>query len=138
MSFFLILFLTSLFGIMLLIGRKIFALRGGSYDIPKNFEFVIDVPDFDHVLKLIRQKSRRYGYVTLIILIRIYVVSVHAIKKYSRKLWFWIKQKVLGFKTQGKVVKASREANKFLLKVGEYKDRIRKIKDKIKEEEGLN
>ncbi len=138
MSFFLILFLVSLLGIILLIGRKVFSLRSDNYDIPNDFEFVINVPDFEYIVTTSRKKFRKYGYITLIILIRLYVLAVHAVKRGFEKAWLWTKQKILGFKAEKKVTRVSREANKFLLKVGEYKSKIRKIKEKIKEEEGLN
>jgi len=136
MSVFLILFLISTFGIALLVGRKMLVLKNTEYSAPSDFDFLIEVPDFKEVKTILHQKSRRYGYIALVITIRTYVLMSHTLKRKSETLWQFIKRRLA---RRNKVKVPHEEAeNKFLTKVSEYKRRIQRIKEKIKEEEGLN
>ena len=135
MSLFLVLFFISAMGLSILIGRKMYVLRHTEVHVPKDLDFTIDVPDFEDVKHVFITKSRRYGYVALVITIRLYVIGTHAAKQNIRKLTQLIKDRV--HKRQIKP-KAQKPENKFLKRITEYKNKIERIKDRIKTEEGLN
>lgn len=137
MSVFLILFLASALGILLLVGRKMVLLRNGDFSIPTDFEFALEVPDFEQLRSTLQKKSRRFGYIALVIIIRLYVLGVHFLKRKLTVLWRIIVRK---FKRRNKPenTEMTAEENKFLQKITAYKKRIRRIKERIKEEEGLN
>ncbi|MFM7088440.1 MAG: hypothetical protein ACKOW9_02830 [Candidatus Paceibacterota bacterium] len=135
MSFFLVLFLTSVTGMVALIGRKVYTLRNTDVHVPMDFDFSIDVPDFEEVGQHILKKSKRYSYILLVITIRAYVLGTHATKKQIQKVTQIIKKRL--HKRHARPIQTPTE-NKFLKRVTEYKHRIRKIKEQIKTEEGLN
>ncbi len=134
MSVFLILFLISITGLLILIGRKMLVMRQGDLHIPANFDFSIEVPDFEEVREVVIKKSRRYGYIMLVITIRLYVLSAHTIKQQSKSIISKIKSRI---PASHKTLNDKKE-NKFLKKVSDYKQKISHLKSKIKEEEGLN
>ncbi|MFN4181315.1 MAG: hypothetical protein ACK4FA_01285 [Candidatus Paceibacteria bacterium] len=136
MSFFLVLFFTSAIGITALVGRKVYALRHTEVHVPRDIDFTIDVPDFEEVKNTLIKKSRRYGYVALVVTIRLYVLGTHATKHHTRQIVKKIKERLNKRHTAKPTTHKSE--NKFLKKVTEYKNRIEKIKEQIKTEEGLN
>ncbi len=135
MSVFLILFLIAASGIILLVGRKMLVLKHSQYSAPADFDFLIEIPDFDELKNAFHKKSRRYGYIALVLTIRTYVITSHVLKRKSETLWQWLKRR-LAKKNHPKA--AHDIDNKFLTRISEYKKRIRRIKERIKEEEGLN
>ena len=134
MSIVLILFFISLLSIVFMIGQKLVLLRNGL--VVKN-NFSIEIPDIHEVRYLIFQKTRKYGYVSLIATIRFYVVSVNLFKKNYQKTKS--KTMILVSKYIPHRVKRAqvKEISGFLKKISDYKHKIKRIKHQIKEEEGI-
>lgn len=110
-------------------------LKNTQFSVPADFDFMVEVPDLAEVKTILHKKSRRYGYIALVVTIRAYVLTSHALKQKSETLWQLIKRKLAKRNKEKTHVEAE---NKFLTRISEYKNRIRRIKEKIKEEEGLN
>lgn len=139
MPILIILFLLSLAGIMVMIGRKLVLLRKGEAMTLSEQIILIELPDIEDLKKDTKKKIRRYGYVTLIIGLRVYLISSNLLKKkYSE-----IKDKAKVFINKYVAPKMKvreeqkQEVSKFLKRVSEYKNKIDKIKNRIKEEEGF-
>lgn len=133
MNTLLILFFVSLLGISFMVGRKVKLLRKGALDV--NGEFPWKVPETHEVRRITVRSLKRYGYVILVITIRSYIKSSDFIKgKYDV-----LKDRVINSinKRMNKegVTEESKEPSKFLKMVSEYKNKVREIKDRIREQE---
>lgn len=135
-----ILFFGSLLLMSIMIGKKMFALRGiennkEAHEILKN----MDVPDLEDIKYAALKRLKGFGYSALVTSIRLYVLSSHLIKRTGKELYKVAKdkmtKKVKG--PEGEVMEP-REVSKFLKKVSEYKDKIKNIKHRIKKEENIN
>jgi hypothetical protein len=103
------------------------------------YDFVINVPDIEEVRDITNKNLSKAGYFLLVVVLRAYLLSLNFLKQ----KYLLLKQKINEIKQQRRLKKGieiteTREENKFLQKISEYKAKIRKIKKKIKEEEGLN
>ena len=132
MSIFLTLFLASLLGIILLVGRRV--LAEGDSRRYEEFDLVLQVPDIEEIKLSVVKNGKRYGYLLLVIGIRAYVLTLDFTKKQTRAFYKQISKR---FKKKDTAAQTDVE-NGFLKKMSEYKDKIKEIKDKIREEEGLN
>jgi len=131
MYFLLILFFTSLFGIIFMIGRKLVILQNGQAFHRE--EILFKAPFFEEWKHLTIKNIRKHGYIGLVATIRFYVRSSDFLKnKYQETK---IKIKNMRSKNQNGNFGEKREVNKFLKMISEYKHKIREIKHKIKEEE---
>jgi len=142
MSIFLILFFTALLSIGFMLGRKLFMLKKSGMLENRVFgdeDFVFIVPDVEEISSVAGKNLKKIGYVALVSGMRIYMLSSNFLsKKYED-----VKSKVIEIKNKNnigaRIIKSERkEASKFLKVIGEYKTKIKRIKRKIKEEEGLN
>ena len=134
-TFYIIIFVLSLVSITVLVGRKMAILRSGGgakKDEPLPHPFF---PDWEKVFEFIKKSSRRYGYVATVAFIRLYVRSSNLTREKSRE----ITEKLLNLinrKKNGNGAPAeTHEVNKFLKMVAEYKEKIRRIKHRVHEEE---
>lgn len=141
MSIFLILFFIALLSISFMIVRKLFVLKKLGLNNREfgDEDFVFIVPDLEEIGGVASKNLKKVGYVALVSTIRVYMISSNLLKKKYAD----IKEKVREIKNKNnigpKVVDPEiKEASKFLKVVGEYKTKIKRIKRKIKEEEGLN
>ncbi len=123
---------------VVMIGRKVFALRGVQNKNTAEHSFEIDVPDFDKIRHLVGGKIKKHGYNTLVTSMRLYILSSHFSKKTSKKLYAKAKNK-LSRKRNHPVgdLGEQKGASGFLKRISEYKGKIRNIKHRIKEEENL-
>jgi len=130
----LILFFISLVSISVMIGRKLVLLRSGnvqvSYDIPMEIPYV---KELQHVTI---KNIKKYGYMSVVTTLRLYIRSSHLIKKNYQNIKEQVKNRIEKNRTDT-ASGDKREVNKFLKMVGDYKHKIREIKHKIKEEENL-
>jgi len=136
MYLFLILFFLSLAGITIMIGRKFILLKNGSL-VNTEEKFSIKVPNLHEVKHIATKSTRKYGFIALVIVLRTYILSVHAIKKTYKKSKNKInKVHKKYFPHKQKEVKP-KEVSGFLKMMSDYKQKVRKIKHQIKEEEGI-
>lgn len=95
-------------------------------------ETSLQIPYMTEIRHVTIRKIKKYGYVTLVMVIRVYFRSINTIKlKYAKlkfKLSNWHKHEI-----ENGIEK--KQISGFLKIVSEYKHKIRKIKHSIKEEE---
>lgn len=134
----LILFFIALLGIGILIGRKLLLLRNGEVMIIESEYAHPFVPDLEKIKEATAKHTKKFGYVALVATIRVYLRSANLIKSTSKNIKDKIKNlinKIIN-KNTGKMPE-KREVSKFLKMVSDYKYKIRNIKHRIHEEEGM-
>lgn len=133
----LILFFLSLAGIIFMIGKKLILLKEGQLTVRENFE--IEVPNFQEVKYIAVKNTKKHGYIILVESIRFSIKSSsflkHVFKKLTNKINSIIKKYILK-KEKEEEIKV-REVSGFLKMISDYKQKIRKIKHQIKEEEKM-
>jgi len=142
MSIFLILFFTALIGISLILGRRLFLLKKAGMNNEREFgddDFAFVIPDLEKISGIVGKELKKVGYITFVSGLRIYMLSFNFLKNKYKNL----KVKIRDIKSKNNIgtqiiKRKKQEASKFLKVVSEYKTKIKKIKRKIKEEEGLN
>jgi len=127
----LILFFGSLVGIAVMIGRKLALLQNGQ--ITGREETIFKVPSLEEWKYLTVKNAKKHGYAGLVATIRMYVLSVNFLKKKLEDL----KIKVKNMRGRKLNEEENREVSGFLKMISEYKQKIRDIKEKVKEEENL-
>lgn len=133
MYFILTLFFGSLIGIIIMIGRKVFLIQNGQVtEFAKSETEGQYWEEFKYgaILGL-----KKLGYALLVEIIRLYVKLVNFLKTKYQEVATKIKT-MYAKKSEGGA-KEPREASKFLKMVGQYKRKLRRIKEKVKEEENL-
>ena len=130
----LILFFTSLLSIIIMIGRKLVLQKSGQMTDNNTAE---EIPFGIHHLQKIKHLTianiKKYEHIVLVETLRLYVKTMNLLKnKYQA-----IKIKIRNIKTRNHANGEKKEISKFLKIIGDYKNRIREIKHKIKKEENL-
>lgn len=128
---FLTLFSASLLGIVFMIGRKwVFIQKGQVFEAEKEMS---ESEYWEELQRAAKEGLRKFGFVMLVIIIRIYVKIVTFLKKVFLAGVGRI-DALYGRMTiqegTGPV-----EPNKFLKKMGEYKKKVKRIKDRVRREE---
>jgi hypothetical protein len=96
------------------------------------------VPDLQKIKHITFKSTKRFGYVTLFITLRFFIKSSNFIKTKSKIIIKELKNKFRKNKENyADEIIEKKEVSKYLKVISEYKDKIRKIKDVIKEEEGI-
>lgn len=135
MTIILILFFLSLIAIMFMVGKRLILLKEKQITIDTNV--AIDIPDLQDIKIMTFRGLKKYGYITLVILIRFYVIA----SNFLRKKYQEIKSKILiAFDkyTSSKVEGGEKkEVSKFLKTISDYKKQIKRIKNRIEKEEEL-
>lgn len=134
MNIFLILFLISLLGILFILRRKTVMLRKGV--ITPEGEFPWKVPETEEVKYLASKNLRKIGYIVLVIIIHAYLKSSDLIKESYHGVRNKLK-KIINKRNLKPENRENKEVSGFLKMVSEYKEKVRKIKNKIREEENL-
>lgn len=137
MYFLLILFFGSLIGITFMIGRKLLLIQSGQISYKDNTETFLKAQYLEELKHSAIKTIKKHRYTGLVTIVRIYVISSSFIKdKYEK-----VKIKIINIfhkKTNSNnTIKEKREVPKFLKIITEYKNKIREIRHKIKEEENL-
>ncbi len=134
----LFIFLISLSGLGFLFFRKFKAL-GPELVARRRFDhtqFFFDVPELEDISVIVVKQMKRYGYLTLVTTLRIYVrggkVAQNLAKTIGKRATA-LSHKYLVKKKEKQGVRTS----KFLKTVGEYKHKIATLKERIKREEGI-
>ncbi len=131
MYFLLILFFSSLLGITFMIGRKLLMLQNGQVTFRDETETFLKAQYLETLKHSAIRAIRKYSYLGLVTTIRSYFRSVNFLKdKYQI-----IKTKIKNIYHRNQAGDEKKEVSKFLKMILEYKQKIRAIKHKIKEEE---
>ena len=126
------LFFISLAGIIFMVSRKVMSLDGKSHVTEEAVLFKIPHPVELREITLMGVK--KYGYLILVISVKAYIKSTGFLKQ----KWVDLKEKLAEIHQKHILKKETpnaRNVSKFLRVVSEYKNKVRKIKEKIEEEE---
>jgi hypothetical protein len=96
------------------------------------------VPELQKIKHLTFKNIRRLGYLTIFVTLRFFIKSSNFLKITSKMLLEELKNKLKKNKNSsldGTIEK--KEVSKYLRIISEYQQKIRKMKHKIKEEEGI-
>ena len=138
MYFLLILFFGSLLGIIFMIGRKLLLLQSGQVSQRDNVETFLKAQYFEELKHSTIKTIKKHRYTGLVTIVRLYVRSSSFIKNKYELVKTKIKNiyhKKVG--SEVNEIKERQEVPKFLKIISEYKNKIREISHKIKEEEDL-
>lgn len=127
-----ILFLFSLTGIIVMIGRKLAPVRNGEI-LEQEFSHPL-TPDFEKIKDMTSKSTKRYGYLALVSVLRLHIRLTNVLKNIYEQLKIKIQNIVEKNNVNDKMLE-NKEENKFLKMISDYKHKIRNIKHKIKEEE---
>jgi hypothetical protein len=129
MYFLLILFFTSLLGIIIMVGRKLVLIKNGqAFSIEEKF---FKTQYLEECKDLTIKNIKKCSYKGLVATIRCYIRSSNFLKnKYEV-----VKIKIKNMRGKKLNDNEKKEVNKFLKMISEYKHKIREIKHKIREEE---
>ncbi len=131
----LIFFFLSLVGIIMMIGFKLALVRNGhTIKIEHSHPFVLDLQKMKH---LTLRGVKRFGYLALFVTIRFFVKSSNSIKNTSKIVLKELQEKFGGNKNSLNEITEKKEVSKYLKIIGEYRQKIKEMKHKIKEEEGI-
>jgi hypothetical protein len=135
----LVLFYIALLSIIIMVSRKLSLVRGG-HDIPVNrggaiFEFY----SIDSVKYHAGRHTKKLGRIMVIVVLRLYVRSSIFLKNKYRVAKIKVKNSFNGNSdSENENTPGKQEASKFLKMISDYKQRISRIKHRIKEEEENN
>ena len=127
----LILFFASLVSIIIMIGRKLSILKHEQILIQE--EVVLEFPYLKEIKHITVTNIRKRGYALLVATVRFYVLGANLLKNKYKEVKSKIKNRNIGNHINGE----KKEISKFLKIIGDYKQKIREIKHKIKKEENL-
>jgi hypothetical protein len=123
-----ILFLVSLIGIVIMLGRKLLLIQNGELEVMERH-----VPEVHHYFRdwarFLIDGLRNIGFALLVGTIRIYVRLTLLVRNQFKSLV----EKINTIQAEDPYEK--REVSKFLRLMGEYKKKLREIKKKVKREE---
>ena len=117
-----------------MIGRKITMIRNGQIISSPYFHPL--VPDIQKIKYSINENAKKIGYLSLVLIIRLYVRSSKFLKQRYEEAKIKVKNKFTK-KAEGLNGEPTEEyqVSGFLKMISEYKHKIRNIKHKIHEEE---
>lgn len=133
MNYLPLVFFASLVGVMIMIYRKVNHLREGRVLEPG--EFLFEIPTLADIRAKTAEKTKVAGELGLIGAVKFYLHSSNLFKALSRETKAFVKKMIYEYYSS-RNKDGEHEASKFLKMVGEYKQKVRKIKRKI-EEEGI-
>lgn len=136
MAIILTLFFLSLSGIIYMIGSKLILLKHGEVVIQKHIP--IKIPDAEEFKYIFIKNTRRYGFILLVITLRISIKSSYFLKKKFKEIKDIVIEKIKKIITGKKhEILEEKEVSSFLKTISDYKSKVNRIKDRIKEEEGI-
>jgi hypothetical protein len=96
------------------------------------------VPDLQKIKHVAKKNAKKVGYISLFLILKFFIKSSNLIKTKSKILIKELKKKFRKNKENyADELIEKKEVSKYLKVISEYKDKIRKMKDVIKEEEGI-
>ncbi len=134
----LILFFGSLLGMTLMIGRKVMALQTEDNRKLHLDGFVFEIPHLDSFQEATTKELKKYGYATLVMTLKAYVKSTNMLKEQYKDLITLLENAKNRNIPENQLKAVEDKASSFLGMITEYKNKIRKIKHRIAEEESRN
>src|SRR3989338_8732371 len=125
----LIIFFISLIGAGAMIGRKVVMLRRG--EVKEEGEMLIKIPPLSHVENATLEGLKIWGDALLVVTVKMYVQSVNLVKSLYGQAKSNLK-KIINTYYRPNGEEGEKEVSKFLKMISTYKNKIRKIKHKIK------
>ena len=129
MTIILILFFVSLFVILIMISRKLFFIRESEIIIEEKTSII---PEANEIKYLLIKNAKKYGFVMIAIILRTTVRTNVLVKRKVVEISNRIKNHLYKNTSEKR---SKKEVNGFLKGMSEYKKKIRRLKDKIVEEE---
>lgn len=118
-----------------MVGRKVLLIRNGV--VFEEYRVMSDEDYWEELKRSLSKGLRVLGFVMLVGIIRLYVKTTNYLKSTYEIGKTRIKEiRARRMSKNGAVEVKPQEASKFLKMVGNYKRKIRRIKEKVKEEEG--
>ncbi len=131
----LILFFLSLAGIIIMVWRELVLVRNGQVTTAHHIHPF--VPDLQKIKYLTSKGTKKLSYLTLFVTLKIFIKSSNFIKTQSIILIKELKNKLKKNNENSLNERKGKEVSKYLKIISEYQQKIRKIKHRIKEEEGI-
>jgi hypothetical protein len=132
----LILFSLSLLGIIIMIWRELVLVRSGQVAMAQHAHPF--VPELQKIKHLTFKGVKRFGYVMLFVTLRFFIKSSNFTKTTSKIVLEEIKNKLRKNKNNRMdEINTKKEISGYLKVISDYRQKIRKMKHKIKEEEGI-
>jgi hypothetical protein len=128
----LILFLVSLLGIMVMIGRKHLLIQKGVVFEEKGW--TPDPEYFEDLKVKTMKKLGRLGFILLVILVRVYVKVSDVLKEEYRRSLEKVRNVQFKSSDDGAIKIKVQKENKILKMASQYKKKIRRIKDRVRKE----
>lgn len=129
--FLLILFFASLIAIIIMIGRKLAVIEHAQ--VSNQEEVLFELPYLKEIKHTTIKNAKKHSYAFLVAMVRFYVLSINFLKnKYIE-----LKEKIQKMSEASHTNGQKKEISKFLKIIGDYKQKIREIENKIKKEENL-
>jgi hypothetical protein len=121
-----------------MLGRKMFLLKKAGFPKEPAEKFIVRAVNWDEVKNTISRNLKKYGQIIIFVSLRIYILSVHNLKQHYFRLAEKIKKIIRqNFQRADKDPLEKQEVSKFLKVVSEYRQKIKKMKRRIKAEEGI-
>ncbi len=129
--FLLILFFASLLSIIIMIGKKLAVLE--NEQVLNQEEVLFELPYLKEIKHITVKNIRKHGYAGLVTTLRFYIRFTNFLKEKYKEIKIEIENK----SNENHTNSEKKEISKFLKIIGDYKNKIRDIKRKIKREEDL-
>mgnify|MGYP001576315185 CR=1 FL=1 len=131
----LILFFIALLGILFMLGSKLALVRGDN-TIKVHHHNHIHI-DIDKIREQTLKHSKRFGYIVLFVTLRSFIKTSYLLKQKTLALVTKIEEKLTKNKSNSNGSNGEKEVSGYLKTIVEYRKKIRAMKHKIKEEEGI-
>ena len=139
MYFFYILFFISLAAIILLIGRKLSLVKNNINELEEHHEagvFIASVFDLDQIKHSLLLSLKRFIHALIWVILRFYLLFSNFINIKRKELAQRIKAR-LNKNRQQNIAEEKKEVSKYIKVISEYREKIRHMKHRIKEQEGI-
>ena len=138
MYFFLILFFASLVGIIAMISMKLALIEHKEHHHEHHGGLLADILDVEKIKHDLIKNLKKGGRNLIWVILKIYILSLNFLKKKKGEIHQKIKGKIQKYKkSSGTENPEIKEPSKYLNIISEYREKIKKMKHKIKEEEGI-
>lgn len=132
MNIILSLFFISLSGILVMVGRKLAIIQNGEI-LTKEYPHPF-VSDLQKIKSITLIAINRYGYMSIVLLIRLQIKSTNFLKNKYKEIKNNIKNKIHQ-NQNGDTTGDVKEVSNFLKTISDYKKKLKNIKDRISNEE---
>ncbi len=131
-----ILFFLSLSGIVIMIWREMMLIKNGQVvAVEHSHPFV---PEVQKIKNLTFEGIKKFGYVIVFLTLKSFMKSSNFIKNKSKSIIKEVQDRLSKNKNINfNELTEKKEISKYLKIISEYRQKIRKIKHRIKEEEGI-